>query len=133
MGGYNYELFCKNCSECHKEPLFSDYSFRNNGLESDPQLKDIGRMKVTQNRMDSLKFKVPSLRNIEKTAPYFHDGSVESLEDAVIIMAKTQLNKELTPEEVFVQKYTELNYKKEELTDVIDAYHEILNQIREGE
>jgi len=78
-----YELFCKNCSECHKEPLFSDYSFRNNGLEPDPQLKDIGRMKITQNIMDSLKFKVPSLRNIEFTFPYMHDGRYKKLTEVI--------------------------------------------------
>ena len=44
-------------------------------------------------------FKTPSLRNVEKTYPYFHDGSVNELNEAVKIMAKLQLNKELTEEE----------------------------------
>jgi cytochrome c peroxidase len=78
-----YELFCKNCSECHKEPLFSDFSFRNNGLEPDPQLMDIGRMKITLNSMDSLKFKVPSLRNIEFSFPYMHDGRYKKLTEVI--------------------------------------------------
>ena len=49
---------------------------------------------------DRYVFKVPSLRNIEKTAPYFHDGSVASLQDAISIMAKAELNKTLTSDEV---------------------------------
>jgi len=45
-------------------------------------------------------FKVPSLRNIEKTHPFFHDGSIDNLEDAVRIIAKLQLDKDLTDQEV---------------------------------
>lgn len=60
---------------------------------------DEGRFEVTQNEADKYFFKSPSLRNIEKTYPYFHDGSVKDLNKAVKIMAKLQLNKELTDEE----------------------------------
>ncbi|MDT8411708.1 MAG: cytochrome-c peroxidase [Vicingaceae bacterium] len=60
---------------------------------------DEGRFEVTQNEADKYFFKSPSLRNIEKTYPYFHDGSVTNLNEAVKIMAKLQLNKELTEEE----------------------------------
>lgn len=60
---------------------------------------DEGRFEVTQNEADKYFFKSPSLRNIEKTYPYFHDGSVKDLNEAVKIMAKLQLNKELTDEE----------------------------------
>ena len=49
---------------------------------------------------EAFMFKVPSLRNIEKTGPYFHDGSVAKLNDAVGIMGKAELNKDLTPEEI---------------------------------
>jgi cytochrome c peroxidase len=58
-------------------------------------IHDEGRFVVTANPMDKQYFKVASLRNVAKTYPYFHDGSVEKLEDAVIIMAKTQLDKDL--------------------------------------
>lgn len=61
---------------------------------------DLGRFGVTHKEEDMFVFKAPSLRNIEKTYPYFHDGSVWNLEDAVRIMARTQLNKELTSEEI---------------------------------
>lgn len=78
-----YALFKKNCSSCHTEPLFTNYSFQNNGLPIDTFLMDYGRMKITQNSKDSLKFRVPTLRNIEFSAPYFHDGRVNKLKDVL--------------------------------------------------
>ena len=53
-------------------------------------------MMVTKNEADKYLFKVPSLRNIDKTYPFFHDGSVEKLDNAVRIMAKVELNKDLS-------------------------------------
>ena len=76
---HGYELFKERCNTCHKEPLFTDYSFRNNGLPLNDFLKDYGRMKITGNASDSLKFRVPSLRNVSVTFPYMHDGSLYSL------------------------------------------------------
>ncbi|ANQ47427.1 c-type cytochrome [Flammeovirga sp. MY04] len=61
---------------------------------------DEGRKDATGNESDKYFFKVPSLRNITKTAPYFHDGSVAKLEDAIKIMAKLQSNKDLNEEQV---------------------------------
>ncbi len=72
-------LFRKNCASCHPEPLFSSGEFANNGLPVDTVLMDIGRMKITQNPADSLKFKVPTLRNIQFTFPYMHDGRFKKL------------------------------------------------------
>jgi cytochrome c peroxidase len=69
-----YLTFQSKCASCHKEPLFSDFSFRNNGLTINSFLKDYGRMRITNNAADSLKFKVPSLRNVYETYPYMHDG-----------------------------------------------------------
>lgn len=74
-----YKLFQTHCSSCHKEPLFTDNSFRNNGLEVDPYYNDFGRMMVSGKKEDSLKFKVPSLRNVGVTQPYMHDGRFYSL------------------------------------------------------
>lgn len=68
-----YAFFQKNCETCHKEPLFSDYSFRNNGLRPNP-VDDQGRYGVTLDPGDRYKFKVPSLRNLDYTGPYMHDG-----------------------------------------------------------
>lgn len=75
-----YDLFVQNCSSCHKEPLFTDNSFRNNGIGVNPTYKDSGRMHITQNIADLYKFKVPSLRNIEKSPPYMHDGRFGTIE-----------------------------------------------------
>ncbi len=61
---------------------------------------DEGRFEVTKNEADKYMFKVPSLRNVAETYPYFHDGSVADLGEAIKIMAKTNLNKDLTEEEV---------------------------------
>lgn len=69
-----YVLFQSKCAACHQEPLFTDQSYRNTGIPLDPDLKDIGRMRITKLSQDSLKFKVPSLRNVMLTAPYGHDG-----------------------------------------------------------
>jgi cytochrome c peroxidase len=74
-----YILFQKNCSSCHQEPLFTNHSFEKNGLSLDANLKDYGRMRVTGNQTDSLKFKVPTLRNIEFSYPYMHDGRFKTL------------------------------------------------------
>jgi cytochrome c peroxidase len=69
-----YQLFKTKCASCHTEPLFTDFSFRNVGLALDNSIQDFGRMRVTHNPSDSLKFRVPSLRNAELTSYYTHDG-----------------------------------------------------------
>ncbi len=69
-----YGIFQQKCASCHPAPLFTDNQYRNAGLSQDEVLKDLGRMGITNNPADSLKFKVPSLRNIALTAPYGHDG-----------------------------------------------------------
>ncbi|WP_153799934.1 cytochrome-c peroxidase [Foetidibacter luteolus] len=76
-----YEIFKTKCSACHAEPLFTDNSFRNNGL-SIANNNDEGRYTVTLNAADRYRFKVPSLRNLAYTAPYMHDGRFYTL-DAV--------------------------------------------------
>jgi cytochrome c peroxidase len=78
-----YELFKKNCAICHTEPLFTNHQFENIGLPIDTNLKDVGRMKITNQFADSLKFKVPTLRNIEFSGPYFHDGRARKLKDVL--------------------------------------------------
>jgi cytochrome c peroxidase len=74
-----YEIFKRKCENCHREPLFTDLTYRNTGLTADDYLKDNGRMKITRDAHDSLKFKVPSLRNVQLTFPYGHDGRFYSL------------------------------------------------------
>jgi cytochrome c peroxidase len=73
-----YAVFKAQCASCHKEPFFTDFSFRNNGLY--PYSQDYGRMGVTTQPGDKYRFKVPSLRNIALTAPYMHDGRFKNLD-----------------------------------------------------
>lgn len=72
-------IFKQKCASCHSGELFTDLSYRNNGLPVYNK-EDTGRMRITAAEGDSYKFKVPSLRNIAITAPYMHDGRFYSLE-----------------------------------------------------
>ncbi len=94
------------CASCHSGATVGGQSYQKFGVY-EPYEKytksakvDNGRMDVTKNEADKFMFKVPSLRNVEKTYPYFHDGSIKDLNEAVKIMAKVQLNKNLTDAEV---------------------------------
>lgn len=89
------------CMVCHTGQLLGGSSFERVGaLEPWPNQSDTGRMRVTRAEDDRMRFKVPSLRNVAETAPYFHDGSAETLEQAVTMMGWHQLGSELTREEV---------------------------------
>ncbi len=94
------------CVACHSGVLLGGDKLQKFGLVKDywelthSEKIDEGRFLVTENEADKFIFKVPSLRNIEKTSPYFHDGSVKSLEDAVQVMAMAQLGKTLSDDEV---------------------------------
>jgi cytochrome c peroxidase len=78
-----YDLFKTNCASCHKEPLFSDDKFEKNGLAIDTTLYDIGRFKITNKKEDYLRFKIPTLRNVQFTFPYMHDGRFKTLTEVV--------------------------------------------------
>jgi cytochrome c peroxidase len=78
-----YQLFKTYCASCHAEPLFSSEKFENNGLPVDSTLNDIGRMQITQNKKDQYKFKVPTLRNVQFTFPYMHDGRFKTLNEVI--------------------------------------------------
>ena len=80
QGGYR--LFKRHCNSCHQEPLFTDGSFRNNGL-SHLYNPDTGRQAITLDPADRYKFKVPSLRNLSYTTPYMHDGRFISLDQVL--------------------------------------------------
>lgn len=75
-----YDLFQSKCASCHATDLQTDNSFRNNGLAVNPAVNDVGRYKVTELASDYYKFKVPSLRNVEVSGPYMHDGRFGTLE-----------------------------------------------------
>ena len=102
-----YELFREvGCISCHQGRAVGGNMFQKFGVMEDfskvAELgnSDNGRFNVTERPADLHRFKVPSLRNVTLTAPYFHDGRTASLEDAIRIMAKHQLGTELTAKEV---------------------------------
>ena len=72
-----------DCAHCHGGNNFDNNDYMNNGLDEDADQTDIGRMEVTGDPADKAKFKVPSLRNIELTAPYMHDGRFTTLEEVI--------------------------------------------------
>ncbi len=74
------DTFKNKCASCHATDLFTDQTYRNTGLPINPRLNDKGRFVIFENSDDLYKFKVPSLRNIEKSKPYMHDGRLSSLE-----------------------------------------------------
>ncbi len=78
-----YHLFKTHCASCHNEPLFTSEKFENNGLTIDTTLNDIGRMKFTNKPEDYLRFKVPTLRNVQFTFPYMHDGRFKTLTEVI--------------------------------------------------
>ncbi len=96
------------CTGCHSGPAFNGPSayhkfpmFDNGYYEAKYHFKkDKGRAEVTGNKADENTWKVPTLRNVALTAPYFHNGSVATLPEAIKIMAKLQLNKELTDQQI---------------------------------
>ncbi|WP_370899411.1 cytochrome-c peroxidase [Chryseobacterium gossypii] len=73
-------LFQNKCASCHSGELFTDESYRNTGMYYNTQFQDAGRYRVTLEQKDWMKFRVPSLRNVEYTAPYMHDGRFYTLE-----------------------------------------------------
>src|SRR5215210_937228 len=74
------------CNNCHDGILFTDQQYHNIGIGMDQKEPDVGRFKVTNRPEDTGAFKTPTLRDIAKSAPYFHDGSAATLEEAVDIM-----------------------------------------------
>lgn len=86
LNGLNiYNTERGDCFHCHtlSNGLATDNMFRNNGLDDDASMVDLGRMEVTGLLTDKGKFKVPTLRNIELTAPYMHDGRFATLEEVI--------------------------------------------------
>lgn len=102
------------CTECHSGPAFNGWEVgdANPSFEEFPRFAesefverfrldtDLGRYDATKQDSDKHYFKVPTLRNVTITAPYFHNGSVESLSEAVRVMAATELDTELSDTEV---------------------------------
>ena len=89
------------CTTCHNGALVGGGMYMKLGLVKPwPDTHDKGRGDLTKNAADDMMFKVPMLRNIAKTAPYFHDGSVKTLEEAIKLMGQHQLGKELSDSDI---------------------------------
>lgn len=88
------------CASCHGGSTLGGLMFQKLGLVRPYATNDLGRYETTKLETDKYVFKVPSLRNIEKTGPYFHDGSITTLEQAVRIMGEHQLGRSLSDEQV---------------------------------
>lgn len=96
-----YEIFKeKGCIACHHGINVGGNHYNKFGVMEQTKSKRLGRYEVTKNEKDKFYFKVPSLRNIEKTAPYLHDGRYDNLKDVVKFMARYQLGRTITDEEV---------------------------------
>ncbi|HEY3235321.1 MAG TPA: cytochrome c peroxidase [Polyangiaceae bacterium] len=105
-----YALFKElGCSSCHQGAAVGAGSFQRFGVMRDyfaerggppPASAELGRFNTTGNPSDRFVFRVPSLRNVARTAPYFHDGSAPTLEQAVTTMARVQLGEHLSPDQV---------------------------------
>ncbi|NCN08748.1 MAG: cytochrome-c peroxidase [Leptospira sp.] len=95
------ELFLNSgCNSCHNGVVLGGNSFRKLGQVNPYETKDLGMFSLTKKPEDKYMFKVSSLKNIALTAPYFHDGSVKTLEEAIKKMGYHQLGKEFSDEEV---------------------------------
>jgi cytochrome c peroxidase len=89
------------CGSCHAGALLGGHIYQKIGaMRPYPDTSDPGRFKVTKAERDRMMFKVPSLRNVAKTAPYFHNGKIGGLEQAVAEMAVYQLGRQMTADEV---------------------------------
>lgn len=89
------------CTACHMGEGIGGAMFQKAGLVKPvPGLKDEGRWKVTKKEADKFFFKAPSLRNIEKTGPYLHDGSLKTLSETIAFMGEYQLGRQLTGEQI---------------------------------
>jgi cytochrome c peroxidase len=98
-----YQLFKDSgCTACHYGPAMGGQSFQKMGLvaEYDTKSKVQGVAGLTGKDADRMKFKVPTLRNVDMTYPYFHDGAVWTLEEAVDIMGKLQLGRTYSKDEI---------------------------------
>jgi cytochrome c peroxidase len=132
-----YQLFTLKCTSCHATEQFTDGSFRNNGLPPTQRTQiiyrivngvekqftelvvDNGRSEITENPSDKNKFKVPSLRNIEVTKPYMHDGRFATLDQVLDHYSKTVTKTENLDEELLKNGRQGIPLTKQEKADII--------------
>jgi cytochrome c peroxidase len=106
-----------NCTVCHSGFNFSDQSFNKVGIAN----KDEGRGKIKKRAIWKNAFKTPTLRDIANTSPYFHDGSIEKLEDAVEFCARGPRDKNSTVSPILLDK----NLNKRELSLIVQFLHSL--------
>jgi cytochrome c peroxidase len=110
------------CSSCHVGPTFTDHAFHNVGVGMDKEEFDRGRVAISNLKGDTGAFKTPSLRDISRTAPYMHDGSLKTLEDVVEYYDKGGIPNDFLDEEIFPLKLSDqekqdlINFLTEGLT-----------------
>lgn len=104
-----------NCVVCHSGFNFSDQSFNNIGIDN----KDIGRAKIKKRALWDGAFKTPTLRNIANSNPYFHDGSVATLEEAVDFCAKGSRDKNTTVSPILIDKHL----RKKDINSIVKFLH----------
>lgn len=88
------------CPNCHVGVTVGGLQFKKLGEKEPYPLEDVGRFALTNLEVDRYVFKVPSLRNVAQTAPYLHNGSIQTLEEMVALMARYQLGKQVTAEQI---------------------------------
>lgn len=101
------------CSSCHSGPNFTDNAFHNIGIGMQHEKPDVGRAAISKLEGDTGAFKTPTLRDIDKTAPYMHDGSLKTLEEVVEHYNKGGIANDYLDEEIFP-----LGLTKEQVADV---------------
>ncbi len=100
-----------NCSACHNGPHFSDGAFHNLGVASDAKEADQGRRKISGLEGDHGAFRTPTLREIARTAPYMHDGSLKTLEEVVDYYNKGGTPNDYLDEEIYALKLSDQEKK----------------------
>jgi cytochrome c peroxidase len=117
-------LFRARCATCHKEPLFTDNSYRNNGIKADSLLNDIGRAAVSGNTAETNHFKVPGLRNVVLTYPYMHDGRYKNLKEVLDHYANSKTHDVLA--DTAIKRIAELS--KQQKNDLITFLNTLTDQ-----
>lgn len=102
------------CTACHVGPNLTDEKYHNIGIGTDAPLPDEGRSKITHDDKDWAAFKTPTIRNVELSAPYMHDGSVKTLEEVV-----EWYDRGGHPNKNLDAKIVKLNLTSQEKTDLV--------------
>ncbi len=94
------QIFMSRCNSCHAAPLFTNHQFYNIGLQPNVALADSGRMRITQLEADRNSYRTPTLRNIEWSSPYMHDGRFSSLTMAIDFHMNKSVNASNVPSSI---------------------------------